>query len=155
MRRGEITNLTWRHVDLPKYMIRLLPDDTKTGQARAVPLSGPALSALQKLHRKHGRDTLHVFPAPGTSGEDSRLIDIQSAWKMALERAGLEDFRFHDLRHTAASYLAMNEATSAEIAEVLGHKTLQMVQRYAHLTEAHTRAVVERMNDPVFGETRE
>jgi site-specific recombinase XerD len=56
-----------------------------------------------------------------------------------------------DLRHTFASYLAMNGASLLEIAEVLGHKTLAMVKRYAHLTEAHTRSVVERMNTAIFG----
>jgi site-specific recombinase XerD len=69
----------------------------------------------------------------------------------ALKTANIEDFRFHDLRHSAASYLAMNGATLAEIAEVLGHKTLSMVKRYAHLSEAHTSAVVKRMNEGIFG----
>ncbi len=63
-----------------------------------------------------------------------------------------EDFRFHDLRHSAASYLAMSGASLAVIAEILGHKTLAMVKRYAHLSEAHTRSVVEPMNRAVFGE---
>lgn len=66
-------------------------------------------------------------------------------------RAGIDDFRFHDLRHTFASYLAMHGATLAEIAEALGHKTLAMVKRYAHLSEAHTRNVVQRMNAEIFG----
>jgi integrase len=65
--------------------------------------------------------------------------------------AGIEDFRFHDLRHSAASYLAMNGATLTEIAEVLGHKTLQMVKRYAHLSETHTHSVVASMNEKIFG----
>jgi len=73
------------------------------------------------------------------------------AFEGAVKRADIPNFRFHDLRHTFASYLAMNGATLAEIAEVLGHKTLVMVKRYAHLTEAHTRSVVERMNRAVFG----
>ena len=72
------------------------------------------------------------------------------AWGNAVERAGIANFRFHDLRHSAASYLAMNGASLAEIAEVLGHKTLAMVKRYAHLSEAHTRSIVERMNRAVF-----
>ena len=67
-----------------------------------------------------------------------------------LEDAGIEDFRFHDLRHSAASYLAMNGASMAEIAEVLGHKTLQMVKRYSHLSEAHTAGVVTAMNERIF-----
>ena len=68
-----------------------------------------------------------------------------------MKRAEITNFRFHDLRHTAASYLAMNGASLAEIAEVLGHKTLAMVKRYAHLSEAHTRNVVQRMNAEIFG----
>ena len=68
------------------------------------------------------------------------------------DAADISDFHFHDLRHTFASYLAMNGASLLEIAELLGHKTLAMVRRYAHLTEAHTRSVVERMNRAVFGE---
>ncbi|MFQ5444059.1 MAG: tyrosine-type recombinase/integrase, partial [Nitrospinales bacterium] len=55
------------------------------------------------------------------------------------------------LRHSAASYLAMSGASLAEIAEVLGHKTLQMVKRYSHLSEAHTASVVSRMNKKIFG----
>ena len=77
---------------------------------------------------------------------------ISDAWFHAVQRASIKDFRFHDLRHTFASYLAMNGATLAEIAEALGHKTLAMVKRYAHLSEAHTRGVVERMNQVIFGQ---
>jgi integrase len=92
--------------------------------------------------------TLLVFPNP----TGTRPANIRAAWQGAVRRAGIENFRFHDLRHSAASYLAMSGASLHEIAEVLGHKTLAMVKRYAHLTEAHTRSVVERMNRAVFGE---
>ena len=64
--------------------------------------------------------------------------------------AEFADFRFHDLRHTCASYLAMSGATLAEISEVLGHKTLAMVKRYAHLSESHTTKVVARMSRHMF-----
>ena len=64
------------------------------------------------------------------------------------------DFRFHDLRHSCASYLAMTGASLVEIAAVLGHKTLQMVQRYAHLSEAHTAGVVARMTAAIFEDGR-
>jgi site-specific recombinase XerD len=76
----------------------------------------------------------------------SAPVDLRTPWETALKRAGIEDFRWHDLRHSTASYLAMNGASLAEIAEVLGHKTLAMVKRYAHLSEAHTASVVEKMN---------
>jgi len=78
-------------------------------------------------------------------------MSLRAPWLAALKKAGVADFRFHDLRHSAASYLAMNGASLAEIAEVLGHKTLQMVRRYAHLSEAHTAGVVSRMNAKIFG----
>lgn len=79
-------------------------------------------------------------------------MNLQHPWEDAVAKASLEDFRFHDLRHSAASYMLMNGATIAELAEVLGHKTLQMVKRYSHLSESHTRGLVERMNAAVFGE---
>ncbi len=65
--------------------------------------------------------------------------------------AEIDDFRFHDLRHSTASYLAMNGASLAEIAAVLGHKTLQMVKRYTHLSDQHTAGVVASMNEKIFG----
>ena len=67
-----------------------------------------------------------------------------------MERAGLVDFRFHDLRHSCASYLAMNGASLAEIAEILGHKTLQMTKRYTHLSTNHLRGVLGNLNDMMF-----
>ena len=75
---------------------------------------------------------------------------MRKSWETALERAGIEHFRFHDLRHTTASYLAMNGASTMEIAAVLGHKTLQMVKRYSHLANSHTAKVVTAMNDKIF-----
>jgi site-specific recombinase XerD len=76
---------------------------------------------------------------------------MRTAWENTVRRAGLADFHFHDLRHTFASYLAMQGASLREMADALGHKTLAMVMRYSHLTEPHTRSVVERMNRAVFG----
>ena len=69
-----------------------------------------------------------------------------------MARAGVKNFRFHDLRHSAASYLAMSGASLPEIAAVLGHKTYQMVKRYAHLSEQHTAGVVASMNKKIFAE---
>ena len=78
-------------------------------------------------------------------------MSIRDAWKYCLKRADIPNFHFHDLRHTFASYIAMNGASLLEIAELLGHKTLSMVKRYAHLSEAHTAGVVARMNQAIFG----
>ena len=89
---------------------------------------------------------------PGRDGTSP--IDIRSPWRTAVRKAEIENFRFHDLRHSTASYLAMNGASIAEIADVLGHKTLQMVKRYAHLSEQHTAGVVASMNAKIFGTDR-
>lgn len=145
MRKGELMGLTYQDVDLQAG--RIVLQETKNGERRVVPLAGPAL-ALLKAHAKVRRiDTDLLFPGH----RDNAPIDLRTPWETALKRAGIEDFRWHDLRHSTASYLAMNGASLAEIAEVLGHKTLAMVKRYAHLSEAHTARVVERMNARIFG----
>jgi integrase len=145
-RRGELQGLHWPDVDLQRGTLTF--HETKNGERRAVPLTGQAL-ALMRQHAKVRRlGTALVFP--DTTG--SRPLSIRNAFENAVERSGITDFHFHDLRHTFASYLAMNGASLLEIAEVLGHKTLAMVKRYAHLTEGHTRSVVERMNRAVFGD---
>lgn len=144
-RKNEILSLTWENVNLERRVIVL--HDTKNGERRVLPIVGKALEIL-KEHKKIPRiDTKLLFPAKNPLNP----IDIRNPWQSALEEAEIEDFRFHDLRHSAASYLAMSGASLAEIAEVLGHKTLQMVKRYAHLSEAHTASVVERMNNNIFG----
>jgi integrase len=143
-RRGEILGLRWSDVDMQRGMLTF--HETKNGERRSVPLVSHA-AELVRVHAKVRRlDTDLVFP-----GRGNRPLEIGKMFSDALDRAQIQDFHFHDLRHTAASYLAMNGATIAEIAEVLGHKTLQMVKRYAHLTEGHTRDVVGRMNQSMFG----
>jgi integrase len=145
MRQGEILGLKWKDIDLDRR--RIILHETKNNERRGVPLTGPAFQMIKDLSKVRRIDSPLVFP--GRKGE--KPTDIRTAWIEALEKAGIADFRFHDLRHTAASYLAMNGATLAEIAEVLGHKTLQMVRRYAHLSESHTAGVLERMNAKIFG----
>ncbi|MCK5662109.1 MAG: site-specific integrase, partial [Thiotrichaceae bacterium] len=93
-------------------------------------------------------DTNLLFPS---KAKHDKPMDLRAPWMTALEKAKIEDFRLHDLRHCTASYLAMNGASLAEIAEVLGHKTLQMVKRYAHLSDGHVSSVVESMNSKIFG----
>ena len=153
MRQGEIMSLTWDDVDLHQGRITLL--ETKNGEIRVVPLVGKALDLLKEHSKVRNLKTDLLFPGKPIRGDDGNAIykpiDLRAPWLTALKKADIEDFRFHDLRHSAASYLAMNGASLAEIAEVLGHKTLQMVKRYAHLSEAHTAGVVASMNEKIFG----
>jgi len=146
-RKDEIMSLSWSNVGLEEG--RIVLQHTKNNERRALHLKGLALK-LMKEHSKIRRlDTDLLFPGKVNA---SRSIELRKPWKKALKKANIENFRMHDLRHSAASYLAMNSATLAEIAEVLGHKTLQMVKRYSHLSETHTAKVVERMNEQIFGE---
>jgi integrase len=145
-RKGELMSLRWPQVDLKRGLLTF--EDTKNDERRSVPLVGHARKLMKQRAKLRRLDSDLVFPGrrPGKS------IDLTNPWKTALERSEVKSFRWHDLRHSCASYLAMNGATLAEIAEVLGHKTLQMVKRYAHLSEAHTSKVVASMNEKIFSE---
>jgi len=145
-RQMEIMSLHWHQVDLNTGTIRL--EQTKNGERRALPLAGLALELMRERRKVRRIDTDLVFPSRANPGKP---IDIRTPWWTALKRANIQDFHWHDLRHSAASYLAMNGATLAEIAEVLGHKTLAMVKRYSHLSEQHTASVVAKMNSRIFG----
>ncbi len=145
-RQGEILNLTWQDIDLARGMIIL--EETKNNERRSIPLQGHALELVKAMKKIRRIDTDLVFPA---RQDPSKPLYVQGIWRVVVKRAGIEDFRFHDLRHSAASALAMSGASLAEIADVLGHKTLQMVKRYAHLSEQHTAGVVARMNKTIFG----
>ncbi len=145
-RKGEIMSLRWQDVDTKKGAMTL--HDTKNGEVRLVPLQGLALELVKNLGKIRNLHTDLIFHS---RRDPKKPIEIQTIWDKAIKQAQIENFRFHDLRHSAASYLAMNGASIAEIAEVLGHKTLQMVKRYAHLSEAHTSKVVAAMNKKIFG----
>lgn len=147
MRQGEILSLEWPQIDLTRGYIYL--SVTKNGERRTVPLVSHAKQLIADLSKVRRIDTNLVFPS---TVKPQAPIAIRRPWGEALQSAEIQDFRFHDLRHTAASYLAMNGASLAEIAEILGHKTLQMVKRYAHLSEQHTSRVLESMNRNLFNQ---
>lgn len=146
MRKSELMEMKWQDVNLKEGYLIL--HKTKNGTRRRVPLSGLGLSLL-KEHAKIKRiDTLLLFPS---ASNPKKPIDLRSAFLYAMDRAEVKSFHWHDLRHCTASYLAMNGASLAEIAEVLGHKTLNMVKRYAHLSDGHVSNVVASMNAKIFG----
>jgi len=144
-RKTELLTVQWKDVDLRRGLVTL--HETKNRERRALPARGHALEILKELKKTRRLDTTLLFPSHRDPGKP---INIREPWTRALEKADLQDFRFHDLRHSAASYLAMNGATLTEIAAVLGHKTLQMVQRYSHLSETHVADVVASMNKKIF-----
>jgi integrase len=146
-RRGELLGLTWGDIDLKRKVAIL--HQTKNDERRALPLAGHALDCVEKLAETRRIDTNLLFP----DETGKKPVEIRPGWERVLKEAEIEDFRFHDLRHSAASYLAMNGASLAEIAAVLGHKTLQMVKRYSHISDPHTANVVAKMNKNIFGDS--
>ncbi len=144
-RKMEIWGLHWNNVDLINE--RIILEETKNNERRAIPLKWEALDLLREKASIRRLDTDLVFPGK----KPWKPMDFRAPWIEALKQAKIEDFRWHDLRHTAASYLAMNGATLMEIAHVLGHKTLDMVKRYSHLSESYTAEIVESMNKKMIG----
>jgi integrase len=144
MRKGEIQSLRWRQVDLERDLLTL--EHTKNGKPRQLPLVGHARDVIAALAFEQASPEDYVF----ASKKAGCAVDVAKAWSNAVRNSGLNDFRFHDLRHTAASYLAMRGASLLEIGHVLGHRSPQMTQRYAHLSTDHTRKVLADMVDLVL-----
>jgi integrase len=147
-RKNEVMHLRWRDVDLTQGVVRFMR--TKNGERRAVPVAGAALASL-RTRGEGQRPDAWVFPRH----DGLKPILIESAWQVAKRRAGLVDFHFHDLRHTAASYLAMSGASLLEIASILGHRNMKMVQRYSHLSTGHLAEVMKRMTQTFLSSPEE
>lgn len=140
MRRGELFSLRWGDVDLGRRMITVQASGTKSGRTRYIPINSKLNSILRAWQEPmKGESTERkagdlVFQSR-ISGD--RIDNIDKAWANLLEAAKIENFRFHDLRHTFASRLAMAGVDLYTIKELLGHQTFQMTQRYAHLSQRH------------------
>lgn len=145
MRQSEIMNLTWTQVDLQRKQIIL--EKTKNKTCRTIPLASLALNLLGEHLQESQLHHNLLFPGkvPG------KPVDLRKAWISALKQARIKDFRFHDLRHSAASYMAMSGSSLVEIGILLGHKQLEVTRRYSHLSQKHISKVVERMNEEIFG----
>jgi integrase len=134
LRRGELTQLTWADVDLPRKVLSVRAGYAKSGRERHVQLNSEAIAVLKRWKKNR----------PG----DGRLFgvaDIKKAWAALMARAGLENFRFHDLRHDFASKLVMAGVDINTVRELLGHGDIKMTLRYAHLAPEHKAAAVEKL----------
>lgn len=141
-RQGEIMTLRWGQIEFNRQVITL--HKTKNGERRALPLVGEAFTLLQERAKVRNLKDDRIFP-PKPRAKKAECIDLHAPWVTARKAAELEDFHWHDLRHTAASYLAMSGVSLVEIAKVLGHRTLQMVARYSHLSDGHIVATGEKL----------
>jgi len=147
MRPSEAAGLTWGDVDLDARLVKL--QITKTDM-RYVPLTEMAENVLRSIRPVNAGKDVYVF-LPPSSLKSKQILDVpchhfKRSFGTARAKAGLEDVHLHDLRHTAASHLIMAGVDIRTLAEILGHKTMQMVHRYTHLLNAHKLKAVDLIN---------
>jgi integrase len=137
MRKSELLWLRWSDIDFTKNLAYLA--DTKNGESRFNPIPSFVMDELRPL-RQIGSGLIFASKI-----KPEVPFDFKKHWIKAMQAAGIENFRWHDLRHTAASLLVMNGATLYEAGQVLGHKSIQTTQRYAHISTDHKSKLVERV----------
>ena len=140
-RLSEQFTLEWGSVDFDRREIRL--NETKNGSGRTIPMNSACVAALRSLQKRTHTKADRVFrPVRGEP------LDNPRAWfESVLEDAKVKDFRWHDLRHTFCSRLAMAGVDIRTIAQLAGHKTLAMAMRYSHLSPSHNLSAIERLTD--------
>lgn len=135
MRKGEILNLKWGDVDFENRVIHVR--HTKNNEHKTIPINDTLLNCLQGLGVQLSDQ--YVFASP----EGKPYTDVKRGFSKAVQRAGITDFRFHDLRHTFASRLVMAGTDLRTIQVLLGHKEIKMTMRYSHLSDTHLRDAVK------------
>jgi integrase len=143
LRQRNILDLTWDRVDVARRIVTIEGHDMKNGQALGVPLNDIAAGVLE---RQRGRHERYVFTY---RGKHLRTANTRT-WRAALEACGIRDFRWHDLRHTWATWLRQNDVPTWVLQELGGWKSEAMVRRYAHLSVEHLKPYADQL---IFGVT--
>ncbi len=146
LRRGSLFNLRWEQIDLANRVMRI--PRTKNGRPLSVPLNGTAVATLQALYDNREPEGPYVFPHRAGPNAGQPVMDIKNGFHAALELADIHDFTWHDLRHTFASWLMMRGASLRSVGELLGHQSMKMTMRYAHLSPAFLSAEVGLLDPP-------
>jgi integrase len=139
MRRGELLGLQWEQIR--NGFIYLT--ETKSGKSRQIPINNRLADVFKEVRRGNQLKSEFVF----CDSQGRRFLEVKRSFASACKRAGVEDFRFHDLRHTFASRLVMKGASLKAVQELLGHADMKMTMRYAHLSHEHLRDSVNLLND--------
>ncbi len=137
MRRGEILSLKWD-------MIRngfIYLEKTKTGESRSIPVNDSMEKLFREIRQDQGLRSEYVFTFRGNP-----VNELKTAFQGAVRRAGIRNFRFHDLRHTAASQMVIRGASLKDVQEILGHKSMTMTLRYAHLSQERKKQAMNLLN---------
>ena len=137
MRKSEVFNMKWGDVDLKRGLIAIR--ETKNNETRYIPMNETLTETLRNVKKRV--DTPYVFH----DKDGNPFKELKNGFASALRRAGIAKFRFHDLRHTFASYLVMSGVDIVTVSKLLGHKSLQITMRYSHLRPAHQKQAVNRL----------
>ncbi|MCK4351862.1 site-specific integrase [candidate division WOR-3 bacterium] len=137
MRKSEILNLKWNDVNFREKVISMT--NTKNNERRFVPINDNVYMELKRLSNNHNGGFVFISRRGEPYGK------IQKGFQNAIKRARIKDFTFHDLRHTFASHLVMERCNLRTVQQLLGHKSLNMTMRYAHLSRAHLQEAVQKV----------
>jgi integrase len=138
MRRGELLSLKWEQIRNGQIYLT----KTKSNKARQIPVNDRLAEVFREVRRGNQLKSPYVF----CDSKGRRFYEVRRSFASARQRAGIDDFRFHDLRHTFASHLVMNGVSLKAVQELLGHADIKMTMRYAHLSQAHLREAVAVLN---------
>ena len=145
-RKQELLGLEWARMDLHAKQFYLHAGHTKTGKRRTVPLNREAYAVIiarARFRAEHCPGSPWVF----AHKDGERLSDVKRSFATACRKAGITDFRIHDLRHTCAAWLVSAGVSLAEVRDLLGHSTIRMTEKYAHLAPENVRAAVAVLED--------
>ena len=138
MRKSEILNLRWQEIDLVNRKITVI--NAKNNESRVIPINQTLYQELLGLSKRAKGE--YVFP----DRNGYPFKEVKTAFSSALKRAGIEDFRFHDLRHTFGSHLVMQGVDIRTVQQVMGHKEIRMTMRYSHLSPEYVQEAMERLD---------
>ena len=139
-RKGDLQSLKWSDIDFEGCTAFVRT--SKNGEPRVLPLTNSVMTELARFDKDNGLLFASLI-------KPEKPFCFTKPWYRALKDSNIEDFRFHDLRHTTASYLAQNGASLLEIADVLGHKQIEVTKRYAHLCTKHKEQLINRVFDNI------
>jgi len=156
LRKGNILSMKWHQVDLSRRVITI--ERTKNGERLGIPINETLLELLKRLSKVRYIGSEHVFYHPPAKKKNAkgtfngrRYYEVKASFQNALKEAGIEDFRFHDLRHCFASALVQRGVDLYGVQRLLGHKSHEMTQRYAHLAPENLRKAVLKLDEPKDG----
>jgi integrase len=138
MRKGELLALRWSDIDLKNRLIQV--ETSKNGERRDIPMSDRVYAILKALPPRV--DTPYLF----ANADGHHQADLKTTWTTAVRRVKLENFTFHDLRHTFASTLVMAGVDIRTVQQLMGHKDITMTMRYSHLSPAHRRSAIKALS---------